>query len=356
MSFWEDAAGFAANPIVGIGTLGKSASAVGSGIGSATSGGGKKGQAPPMPDYKGAAEATAAGSQASINAQTGANRPNQNTPFGFSNWSQDPATGKWSQSTGFNGPLAGAAEGLEGQIANQGPLDTGTQARDQAIKSAYGQATSRLDPQWGQRDEGLEAQLAAKGLAPGSEAYQRSRADFSRDRNDAYTSAMASAVGQGTAAQQATFGENLAAQNNPYQQLGALHGLSQTPGFTGAGAYQPANYLGAAGLAGNYGLQSTQMNNQMWADLLSGGGQAAAGAAALSDERVKDDVHRLPVDAEPGVPFAMFKYKGDPQKRQHVGVIAQDLERRNPGAVKTGRDGLKRVAPKYAPFSFASAA
>lgn len=309
----------------------------------------KKG-APPPPDYAGAAEATGASGQASVNAQTQANRPNQNGPFGFSSWSQGP-DGRWTQNTGLSGPLAGAADGLEGQIARQGPLDNGSAARDQAIEGAYKQSISRLDPQWGQRDEGQQAQLAAQGLAPGSQAYERARADFGRDRNDAYSSAMASAIGQGTAAQQATFGENLAAQEQPYQQLGQLKQLGQQGSFDPAGAWNATNYLGAAGLAGNYNLNSAQMSQQFWSDLMKGGGEAAT-AFAASDERVKDDVHRLPVEARPGVPFALFKYKGDPQKTQHVGVIAQDLERVEPQSVQTGPDGVKRVAPKYAPFSF----
>ena len=65
---------------------------------------GKK-SAPAAPDYKGAAEATAASSAAAQSAATAANRPNINTPWGSETWSQaqstDPATGKpvtnWTQ-------------------------------------------------------------------------------------------------------------------------------------------------------------------------------------------------------------------------------------------------------------------
>jgi hypothetical protein len=42
--------------------------------------------APPAPDYQGAAEATAAGNLQNLNAQTWANRPTQVTPFGSSGW------------------------------------------------------------------------------------------------------------------------------------------------------------------------------------------------------------------------------------------------------------------------------
>jgi hypothetical protein len=48
------------------------------------------GSAPPAPDYKGAAQATADGDLRNLNAQTVANRPNQVTPWGTSSWSQTP--------------------------------------------------------------------------------------------------------------------------------------------------------------------------------------------------------------------------------------------------------------------------
>lgn len=43
--------------------------------------------APPAPDYAGAAQATAAGNLQNLNAQTWANRPTQVTPWGSTNWS-----------------------------------------------------------------------------------------------------------------------------------------------------------------------------------------------------------------------------------------------------------------------------
>lgn len=48
------------------------------------------GSPPPAPDYRGAAEQTAAGNLQLLNAQTVANRPNQVTPWGTSTWSKTP--------------------------------------------------------------------------------------------------------------------------------------------------------------------------------------------------------------------------------------------------------------------------
>jgi hypothetical protein len=313
-------------------------------------GGGPFGKgAPPPPDYSGAAQNQFQSGQESINQQTQANRPNQNGPFGSVQWTQGP-DGQWTQNSALSGGLGQAANNLQGQVAGQGPLDNGTAARNQAINSAYGYATSRLDPQWKLRDEQLQTQLANQGLSPGSAAYEQATSQQGRDRNDAYNGAMASAIGQGTAAQQATFGENLAAQMAPYQQMAALHGLGQAAGFNSAGAYSPLQALQAAGLIGNYGLQGAQMNNQVWSDLFSGAGQLGSGAMMASDERLKSHVERLDVEAEPGIPVATFQYKHEPG-RTRLGVIAQDVEKVRPDAVETGPDGIKRVDySKLKPF------
>ena len=51
--------------------------------------GGGKGDAPDAPDYAAAARETAAGNLAAAKYATQANRPNQYTPWGSSEWSND---------------------------------------------------------------------------------------------------------------------------------------------------------------------------------------------------------------------------------------------------------------------------
>src|ERR1051325_6100685 len=115
----------------------------------------------PAPDYKGAAQQQAQSSQQAIGAQTAANRPNQSTPFANEEWTQGP-DGQWQRSLGFSGGLgagaaslgneAGAALGTSLDPSLFGGVGSGDDARNQAIGAAYGQATSRLDPQWAQRE------------------------------------------------------------------------------------------------------------------------------------------------------------------------------------------------------------
>jgi hypothetical protein len=225
--------------------------------------------------YYDAAEKQGASSQQNTQAQTQANRPNQFTPFNSSQWVQNP-DGSWTQNTGLAPGLQGALFSLQGQAAQNAAqgFDNGSAARQQAIDAAYNQSTSRLDPRFNQAQEQLQTQLANQGLDPNSAAYRNAMQQFGQQRNDAYQGAMNSAIGQGTAAQQATFGENLAAQMAPYQQMQALFGFGQAPSFMGAGAAQATQYLPALLGMTNANISRQQMDNEA-----SGAGWDAAGNA-----------------------------------------------------------------------------
>ena len=171
-----------------------------------------------------------------------------------------PATQTVSLSPG----LEQGASNLENQIANQGPLDTGADARDRSINATYGQFASRLDPQYQQREIQLRSQLAAQGLDPGSEAYGNEMGVFNRGRNDAYQSAQNAAVREGLNAQNVAFGQSLAAQNAPYQQLASLHGL--TSGLSGQGPqtqFLPASMAAYQGALQGYGIDQAGKNSMM---------------------------------------------------------------------------------------------
>lgn len=247
--------------------------------------------APPMPNFQGAAQQQANASQANVGAQTAANRPDITTPFGGQSWQQGP-NGQWTMQTGFGGPLGQGAAALGQQAADNYSrpfslagipgLTSGQEARDQAINAAMGQATSRLDPQWQQREEGMRTQLLNQGLTPGSEAYDRAMANLGRERNDAYTSAMNAAIGQGTQAGQALFGQSLAGRQQgvneagmqygmPLSQMQGLQSLLQMPGFNAAGVAETPQLLPAEIAQGNFQTNLWQLMEQQRADQAQGG-------------------------------------------------------------------------------------
>ena len=107
---------------------------------------GDKSKAPAQPDYRGAAEATAASNNAQLAIQTSANRPTVNTPWGHSTWSNTAGTdslgnpvNNWTNDItlspdqqkaleaqqGIQAGLSGAAGTLLGQASSafQNPMD-----------------------------------------------------------------------------------------------------------------------------------------------------------------------------------------------------------------------------------------
>lgn len=328
--------------------------------------GGKK-SAPPPPDFTGAAREQGNAARDIAHETVGANRPDQSTPWATSDWTKD-ANGNWTQDVQFKGPWAGLSGGLQQQAAANlsKPMDwsqfgtpgTGDSARNQAIDAAYGQATSRLDPMWQQREQQARSQLMNEGLDPSSDAYRTAMGDMGRQRNDAYTSAMNMAIGQGTAAGDSVFRNNIMAQQNaianalrqrnqPMEEMQQMQGFLGMPGFQNASPYAPPNWLQAAGMQNDANYNAWQGGNQaksdFWSGLMQLAGQVGT-AAALSDETAKQNIRRLPVEALPGVPFATWEWRpGFEGSGPTFGVIAQDLERAAPQYVSRRPDGLRVV-------------
>lgn len=216
---------------------------------------------PKIPDFTGAA-----------NAQTAANRPDQTTPYGTSQWTQDPVTGKWSQKTSFTGPLAGAADSLMtrwGQNAAAG-YGTGDDARRQAQQAAWSQFSSMMDPIMAQRENKSRSDLLNMGLDPGSTGYNTGYGNVTSANDKLRLEGMDQSVEAGNRAQAQTFAQNRQSWLDPLSALGQMQGLLQMPGVPGAG-----NYLGAA--EAQYGANQGQYGQTMSniTGLLQGAGSVA---------------------------------------------------------------------------------
>ena len=262
---------------------------------------------PPAPDYRGAAQDTAAGNLEAAQYATKANRVNQFSPYGSTTYSQaDPndPNSQWSQQInlsptgsslldslnqsqlGVAGLQGGATQNVQRAMGQPFTMDgiapvptADTAARQHSEDSAYQAATSRLDPQWDQRQAAMETQLRNQGLVPGGEAYTNAARDFNFGRNDAYRQAQAAAVNQGLTNQQAQFNMGLAAnqtglqealalRNQPMNELGAIRTGSQisNPQFGNVPQQQTTagpNFSGAAQAQSGYdmGLFNQQAQN-----------------------------------------------------------------------------------------------
>lgn len=241
------------------------------------------GKSSPAPgDYKGAAMGDAAYSQAQADRQTQANRPNVTTPFGGVSWTKGP-NGEWQMSSSLSPEVQSAFQGMQPfDLASFGKLDNGTAARDQTIESAYNAATRRLNPQFAQRGEALNSQLANQGLDPNSAAARNAQRDFAAQRNDAYAGAMSNAIAQGNAAQDSVFRNNMAARQQaiaealrargmPLEDLRGLMGfLPSAQGFNTAGRGSDLQGLQATGMQDDAAFRKWQADMQANADLAGG--------------------------------------------------------------------------------------
>ena len=291
--------------------------------------------APAPPDYKGAAEATAASDREMLREQTRANRPNQYTPFGTNIWNQD-AEGNWSQHINLNRDAQRALTSQQGLAADRSALGEmmmgrsadefgqamdwnkfqsymdpvgGADHRKAAEDAAYGQATSRLDPRFSQRREQTEAQLRNQGLRPGDEAYDTAMANLGRDETDAYNQAMFSAIGIGgqegqrdqtmnlananyaNTLRQSQIAEEMQRRGFSLNEMNALIsgqqvGMPTMPGFNTAGRAQGVDYTGAAQNTYNANMDQFSADQAMWNSVLGG----ASTAAMFSDIRLKRNV------------------------------------------------------------------
>jgi hypothetical protein len=126
---------------------------------------------------------------------------------------------------------------------------------------------------------------------------------------------------------------------------------------TGAQAMgNPSSYMGNSINAvngwwnGASNMYATQMKGWQTEQSQSSGIGSALGSIAgiganmfmMSDERVKEDVKEVGTTHD-GQPIYSYEYKGDPKNQTHMGLMAQDVEKRDPGAVAENREGIKHV-------------
>jgi hypothetical protein len=209
-----------------------------------------------IPDYTGAAQATASGNLDAARAATAANRVNQVTPYGQLNYSvtgQDPyGNPTWTATSSLSpdqqalydydiasskglGQLQSKGLNYVGQMIDQPfstsslpqlssqlnapTLQTGLDNQGMAgWDKATGLIMERLAPQLERQQKSLDTQLANQGIMRGSEAYNQAQQDLAMKQNDL----MNQAVLSGQSVQQNMFGQSLQAGqfgNTAQQQM-----------------------------------------------------------------------------------------------------------------------------------------
>lgn len=309
---------------------------------------------PKAPDPKETAAAQAGMNIDTAQAQQLTNMYNQITPEGSLSWS--PTGEKYSfvnsegkkveipqylatqQLSPAQQAIYDKTQQIQGNIAQIGvdqsarigdllgtPVSLGN---EEVEKRLFDLGSARLNPEFAKRDESLRQRLANQGIKEGSAAWNSEMERFTQSQNDAFNQLLL--AGRGQAVQ-----EELTQRNQPINEITALLSGSQVsqPNFVGTPSttVQPTDYIGAVRDKQNYDLavwqQQVQSKNSMMGGLF---GLAGSALGMFSDKRLKEDIQRVG-KLNDGTPVYAYKYKfGGPK---HIGVMAQDVEKKNPEAV-----------------------
>lgn len=98
--------------------------------------------------------------------------------------------------------------------------------RQRAEDALYARATSRLDPEWSQRQSALETQLVNAGHARGSPGWNQAMDDFNRQRTDAYDTARTGAIATGGDEMARLFGMGMAGRQQDFNEATTGFGLN----------------------------------------------------------------------------------------------------------------------------------
>jgi hypothetical protein len=269
-------------------------------------------KAPPAPDYRGAAVATAEGNLEAAQAATAANRVNQFTPYGSLDYSEtgvdSQGNPRWSATTNLsptgqalldaqNNASLGLSKLFDTQLGNvNNSINTGfdPNAVPKGVEipnyqkvgtgpelqrsvggtgmegwdKASGLIMSRLAPTIARQNEMSDAQLANQGIQVGSQAYNNAKRVLAQGQNDLLTQAQI--AGQGV--QQNLFGQNLASGQFTNQALNQMFGnqLSGTQVNNAASNSLFGNQMSANQQAFNQDLTKYQLPLNMLNALRTG--------------------------------------------------------------------------------------
>jgi hypothetical protein len=182
------------------------------------------------------------------------------------------------------------------------------------------------------RQEAARTRLVNQGIAPGSEAWNREMQNLDTAQSRSRDQFMLDSLGQDFSMQQAQRNQNV----NESTAL-ATGGQVSQPIFG-----QPR--VGSVATTDNAGIINQDYQNRLAKSQVMGsniGGlfSGLGSVFSFSDKRLKTDIKE--VGKVKGNKIYEYRYKsGGPMQ---IGVMAQDIEKKNPNAVKTHASGYKMV-------------
>jgi hypothetical protein len=181
------------------------------------------------------------------------------SPYGFGGPRVQNTDTSRQQTPGLNTNLGAGAGNVQQGLNFGGVQDVAGSAaqRQKAEDAIYQSATSRLDPQWQQRQASMDSDLANKGISMNSAAYSNAMRDFGNSRNDAYNQAQMAAITGAGAEAQRNYGMDIGLRQ---QQVGEIGQQGQ---FANAAQNQDFSQRMQAGQGNNAALgQGFSMGEQ----------------------------------------------------------------------------------------------
>lgn len=323
---------------------------------------GKSNNAPAPPDPKQTAAASTSTNVGTAVANAFLGNVNQNTPDGTLAYDKtgsyqwkDPYTGQTYDVPTFTATqtLSPEQQAIKGQ-SDKAELNLATLANNQsaflndymAKPFSYNSgeheawATGLYDQlnndKVAQDQESLRTRLANQGIKAGSEAYDREMRAFYDAQNNARNRFALDSYNTG-------FNTATATRNQPINEITALLSGSQVsqPNFVNSNMPTIPTTDVAGIINQDYQNRLAAYNQQQSRKDSLMGGLFGLGAnlITLSDKNAKTDIEKIgKVD---GHSVYRYRYKGSPDK--HIGVMAQEVEKKRPDAVVTSAEGVKGV-------------
>lgn len=333
-------------------------------------GGGKGSSPPPPPDPKETAAAQAAANREAAIATQELGMINQYTPFGNLEYTQrgtsptgnplysatqtltpeqqailDQQTAVQQQYGETAGRQLGAVSELLSQPLDYSALGAAPEISEDVRLAQRDRLLQRMAPDQERDLARLESRLAAQGIGIGSEAYNEEMRRYQRGLNDARLSAdiqagneMARMYGLESTARDRAINEMIQQRTQPLNELAAMMtGVQvQQPSYisTPAAQVNPTDIIGATYGSANIASQNWAAEQQRRAAEMQALADAGASLGTMamykwSDRRLKRNIRRI--GEWRGHALYAYEYAwGEPS----VGVMAQEVARTRPGAVR----------------------
>jgi hypothetical protein len=322
--------------------------------------------APKPPDPKETSAATTATNVGTAVANAYLGNVNQVTPDGSLSYDQtgtytwnDPYTGKSydiptftatqtlspeqqaikDKTTEAQGNLAGIAADQSGFLQDYLNKPFSYDNQD-AENWAYDLASQRILPQQQQNEEALRTKLLNSGIREGSAAWNSEMQRLTNANTDQLNQLALNGRQMG-------FQEAQATRNQPINEITALLSGSQVsqPNYVNANmpTIPTTDVAGIINQDYQNRLGAWQQEQAGLGGLFSGIGSLAGGLIGLSDDDAKKNKKRHG-EVEDEMGLWTFNYKNEPAGApKHVGLMASEVEKVKPSAVKRGKDGMRRV-------------